>query len=526
MLSVNHTVEASSSVRGSFVDVIYEEIQIDKKTTQKRLKSITLQNDSGKKVTFNIDSSTLLSIDSIPVTIDAFKLGMTVEADINLRRVKELRGKTGNTSGEIVPRSKVVVGTVSNLGGSSLSVTLDDGRKETYYLNASTDYFESKKIVNHSNLRNGDRVKLYFSDYNDVYIESIDIMTQGIQVKNLYKGILHQIDTARNQLHLKDEKTFRYGDWQLNSYLQNPSYSYAPNTPIYVGNELIKKDQLKHYRNHEVYFVTVEQFGKEIIQKIIIRKTKELSLNNSVRTVDNTAKNISFYSTRSMKYHEGTIAIRNGRLIDTTNLIAGDSVYVAAEGSPYNPIANVVYVTNQNFQSSSLDKHSIYFGQINTVNGTQLSLTNSKLLSPHSWQNTIVGPLTFDQNTYSVQDSWYYNYPLNPLNELKTKVGLYGYFYVSEDKITAIHLIQGSIEASLVSVGQFDGISYNGIAVQDTKQWQLNTWTPLLPIQYIDTYQTTVIRDGKVISTGDLRFTDYLYILQDSNTNARIIFAD
>src|SRR6185437_11518048 len=87
--------KASAPVKGTFVGVTYEEVQLDKDRTERRLKEVTIKNDQGRTITLNIDNFATLTVDSRPVKIEAFKLGMEVEADVNLRRVKAMHGKTG-----------------------------------------------------------------------------------------------------------------------------------------------------------------------------------------------------------------------------------------------------------------------------------------------------------------------------------------------------------------------------------------------------------------------------------------------
>ena len=68
--------------------------------------------------------------------------------------------------------------------------------------------------------------------------------------------------------------------WQPTAPQSNSSYTYSAKTPIYVGNEQIKPDRLRHYANHDVYFVTVSQFGKPVIEKMVIKKTMNVLFMN------------------------------------------------------------------------------------------------------------------------------------------------------------------------------------------------------------------------------------------------------
>ena len=72
-LSASKSAAASSLVKGTFVEVGYEEIQIDDDVVEKRLKTVTIENKDGRTITLNIDKYATLSINTLPTTIDAFK---------------------------------------------------------------------------------------------------------------------------------------------------------------------------------------------------------------------------------------------------------------------------------------------------------------------------------------------------------------------------------------------------------------------------------------------------------------------
>ena len=99
-MSLPSLANASTLVDGHFVDATYEEVVLEDKTIEKKLTKVTLINDTGKTITLNIDKYTLLFINSTSTTMDAFKEGMWVQATVELRKVKELRGFADISQGE------------------------------------------------------------------------------------------------------------------------------------------------------------------------------------------------------------------------------------------------------------------------------------------------------------------------------------------------------------------------------------------------------------------------------------------
>lgn len=528
-----HPAEASSPTKGTFVNVDYEEVQIDKDTTEKRLKSITIKNDQGRTITLNIDKYAKLYVDTVLVKIEAFKLGMEVEADVNLRRVKTLRGKTGTAPAQIEHRDKTVTGTVYYLdkSGTSLSIRLDNGQTKTYYINDRTEVFKGTTSVDLSLLYEGDRVKLIFSEYDTNFVESITINVQGIKVESLYKGTISRIEPTSNRVYLRDEMIFRNWGWYANTYRSNSFYSYSSTIPIYVGEKLIKPDRLRQYANHDVYFATVSQFGKEVIQKMIIKEKNERTFYESMTAVNTAAKWITFDKAGKVQYHDGTILIRNGRLIDPNSLQASGRAFVATEGLNTGKFANVVHITNDGFQSPNLVDHTIYFGRISTAGSYGLTLSGAFELSNNAWTNAQVTDFTYSNDTAAVEDRNLTVRTVLP-TEFNYETGRYGYFYVANGNIVAAHLLDKKITSpridQLVSVGRFDGINGGDpfdIRIRNVSQWQ-GPWSEAPEISSMNIRQATLIRDGKVIPASQLRKGDRIYVLHESVVKGRILLVN
>lgn len=131
---------------GTFVDVTYSEYTKPDGTIEKQLSKVTLQNDRGRTVTFNINKNTRLSINNTSTTIEGFKMGMAVEAEISLRSVVELRGTSntpietnGTSTGGSVKTSAGVVTSIDP-NGLFIMVKPDVGAETTYYINKETNY--------------------------------------------------------------------------------------------------------------------------------------------------------------------------------------------------------------------------------------------------------------------------------------------------------------------------------------------------------------------------------------------------
>ena len=530
-LFTNHSAAASQVVKGTFVSVAYDKIQVDKDTVEKRLKTITIANSEGKTTTLNIDQRTLLSINTLPVSIDAFKKGMEIESDVDFRRVTALRGKSGESQGNIDYGNKVIVGTINRIDskGKFLSIRLDDGQTQRYYFDEKTNIFKDTTLVGVGELYEGDRVKLTFSSYNTNKISKIEVNVQGVKVEAVYKGVIQRIEPIGNRIFIKDENVFRNWKWDKTAP-KNNSYTYSSDTPIYVGNKQIKPEHLRYYKNHDVYYVTVGQFGKQVIEKMVIKQTNERTFYERMTAVNPAERWLQLETAGKVNYHNGTILIRNGRLVDSNSLQYSGTAFVITEGIQNSEYADVIYIANDGFQSPNLADHSVYFGEINSVGMYNLTLNNAKLLSENVWKTVDNPSLPFSNDTVTVKDSGSSILTILPKNEMVGYIGKYGYFYVEDQHIVAVHLIgKYPTAAELVSVGRMDGVvsaSPDIIRVRNVSQWQKGKWEDIGQFSSMNIEQATIIRDGKVISVQDLQMGDRLYIVHESIVKGRLIFVD
>ncbi|NYF23621.1 hypothetical protein [Sporosarcina sp. JAI121] len=524
---------ASAPVSGTFVDVAYDEVQLGKNVTEKRLKSITIKNAQGRTTTLNIDKFAKLSVDSVSTTIDAFKLGMEVEADVELRRVKALRGMTGTEPAKIEHRDKVVTGTVNKVdkNGKFLSIRLDTGQSKTYYINDATDVIKGTALTDLSVMYEGDRVKLIFSEYDTNFIDSIEVIVQGIQVEALYKGTIQRIEPTTNKLHIKDERMFRDWKWQPVAPKSTSSYTYSAKIPIYVGNEKIKSDRLRYYANHDVYFVTVSQFGKEVIERMVIKKTNERTFYEPMKFVNTAAKMIGLQNSGSFRYHDGTILIRNGRLVVSNSLQSSGTAFVVTDGKQNSQYANVVHITNDGFASPNLTSHAIYFGQISSGHSYKVTLKNASLLSNNYWRTITAPKFAFSNDTVAIEDFGGSVIKIVPQqDEMRHHAGRWGYFYVANQTIVAAHLIDPKAPtANLVSVGRIEAINPykpSVISIRNVSQWMNGYWNTAGNISSMNIEQATIIRDGKVIKACDLQPGERVYVLHESKVKGRVLLVD
>ena len=537
LFSATNSVEASERITGTFVKANYEEVVVDKDTTKKELRSVTIHNETGRTVTYSVDKYTRLSIDTIAVKIDAFKLGMKIEADMQNNYFKTLHGKTDTPGAVIEPNAKAYSGMVTYMDRSrkGLTITLDDGRVKNVYINSETQFFKKGKLTTSSSLYEGDRVNIKFSVYNSNYITMLEILEPGVQVAGLYKGTLHRIDPINRKIIVRDETKFLNWHWYENNPKSTSSYYYSAKTPIYFENKPVPHNQLRKYANLKVYLATVNKNGKEQVERIIIQKNAERTFYEPLKSFNGKTKEIRLMDSQRFRYHDGSILIRNGRLVSPESLGAYGTAFVAASGPLKTQYANIIHISNDGLDSPNLSDHSIYFGKISGVLGYQLRLSDASELKNNVWSSMNYKNLDFNNETYAVEEHDKAFKTLIPQMDLRHKMDRYGYFYVADGQVVGIHLIKGSkTPANIALVGRLSKLDPapsgkvvpTKMNVRNVSRWMKGAWADQSSIDKMDIQQATFIKDGAVIQPSDLEINDRLFIIAESVVKGKFILVD
>ena len=539
LFSAANSTEASERITGTFVKANYEEVVVDKETTRNELRSITVKNDAGRTDTYTVDKYTRLSVDTIAVKIDAFKLGMKIEADLQNRYVKILHGKTDTSSGIIEPNAKTYSGVVTYMDRNrkGLTVTLDDGRVKNVYINSDTQFFKKGKLTTSSSLYEGDRVNIKFSVYNSNYITLLDILEPGVQVAGLYKGTLHRIDPINRKIIVRNETKFLDWHWYEQNEKSTSSYYYSAKTPIYFENIPVSHNQLRKYANLKVYLATVNKNGKEQVERIIIQKNAERTFYEPLQSFNGKTKEIRLMNKQRFRYHDGSILIRNGRLVSPESLGVYGTAFVAASGPLKTQFANIIHISNDGMDSPNLSDHSIYFGKISDVSGYQLRLSDASELKNNRWTSMNYKNLDFNNETYAVKERNDAFTTLIPQMDLRFQADSYGYFYVADGQVKAIQLTAYSKTAAPITlVGRLSALhldtdskfknTYSHIDVRNVSRWMNGAWADQSKIDKMHIKQATFIKDGMVIQPDELEINDRLFIIAESVVKGKIILVD
>lgn len=541
---------SAASVQGEFVEAVYRDT-VDAKgnVTGQELSQVTLRASDGSERTYFMNALASLYINNTPTNIQGFKAGMQVTASVTLRRITEMRGTSVDTSnedanfgeantstaGQINANGRSLSGIVTEIDpyGMFMTVKTDQGRETQYFLNNDTKYFKNSNQTTLAGLFIGDRVQLNFSSATSSTVTRVTMSDVGKKVSGIYKARLQVFSGATNRLTVRNEEQFKNWDFQQMNGSRLKAYKTTSQTTYYVGGMKIAKNQLSNYRGSELYYVTTNTFGQEVIEKVVVLSMRERSFEAPIVSVD-TANNYMRFDLETLKflyYHGGTILVRNGRLIEETSLIGQGKAFALTQPQGNTEVANMIYTTSKGFTSANLADHELYFGELyygGDLNDYNIELNDAVKLTDNYWQvtNEPIVDLKFTNTTAAYDDLEGKVLPFDAETELHAYEGYYGYFYVQDGIIDTVYFIDPSARNSEQIVtgvvdrvnertGQFDVHSLN--------EWVGDNWQGIGGDLQTTLDKAVIIKDGKNISASQITAGDHVYMLLDVDSEPHVV---
>ncbi|MEG0259127.1 MAG: hypothetical protein RR595_04085 [Lysinibacillus sp.] len=528
-----NTANAASHKNMTFERVSYSERTNNNGEIVKNLNEVTLIDENGREFESNINNNVRLSINDKQTTIEGFKKGMQVEVDVNFGRVVTMQGTSNEPVDNIVShKPKTVLGVITNIDPNGMFVIVkpNTGDERTFYINKNTIYKKGSSTVDLSAMYVGDRVKLNFKNLGTATVSSIEISETGATIGNLYKGKVVSVNPSSNKLTIKDHQPFVNWSFGTKPTDDLTTMTFNSKVPVYVGNKKIDKMQLKNYVGSDIYYVTLKQFSKEVIEKMVILENNERTYFEQMTSIDTKYQFLTLKTAGRMYFHNGSILVRNGRLVEPTGLIAYGTAHVVTDGGVRDNFAQVVQLTSNSFTSSSLASHELYYGKLSYVDGYSVELDDLVKLSNNYWQYANNDTFSISNDTKAVVNDTSSTISIKPNVELVTYEDYYGYFYVKDGHVQAIHLLERTQPmATQIVTGKLSKVDATfpaTIDVQSVSQWEGGSWLESGAILNMDMDQATIIKAGKVIQPSDIKKSDRVFIISDSNINSHIIFVD
>lgn len=486
-----------------------------------------------------ISSDTSLEIDGRTVKITDFQQGMEVYGELKGRSLKHMDAFSVDMPGYIQIGGKVRLGTIKTIDRNQIQITLPTGKEETYFTSPTTIVVRNKENVSFTSLYVGDSVKLYFDDIDTSYVSRLEIEGDSILIKDLYRGRLTLVDELEDIVTLDNIEVFKNGSWtSLNSSLRLP---YNSDLPIYIGGEKMNYKNLKYYKGKTVYMAMKDFFGKEKIEKMVVKSQNETVFSEKINAINWFSSQLELDNKKNINFHDGTMVIKSGRLVDTYSLNSKSDGLFITDGRGNDLTADVIYIYNEDINNSNIGQDQIYAGRLDKILPNKLYLRDFFLLDKNNWKSfSDDKELFYDDNTFiynmedgkKVSSKEFFSLDFAVDKDYRKPRDWYGYLYTDGDRVSTVFVkksldslyLQRTTTAIVETAPNQDRYMGWTIKVSNARDWSSNHEEWMTKNSSLNIYlkEAMILKNGKRVTRDDIKIGDRLYLVRDSNM-AKII---
>ncbi|HWR59980.1 MAG TPA: S-layer homology domain-containing protein [Clostridia bacterium] len=292
----------------------------------------------------------------------------------------------------------VLTAEVKSISDSGITLLTDADPKNPvlYTIDSNTPIIKEKQSVRPSALRQGDRVKIEVNSVNDRHITRMEVQGEGVLVEKLYKGDIREIMPETGELVLANVYYYGYYDWvKQDGYIR---YKLSSEADIYNGDTKISPDRLKDYVGKSIYAVSKKDYGTEELVKAVLKDGYEDTIYESISDVKWTTRQLTLSDGRILGFNDGSIIIKDGRLLDSLYLSGGSEDAFVIQNRSTLGVGSAPIISFDSFNGFS--DYRITRGYLHNMGEDYYTVENSYTLENNEWRES-------GEPTYLLNDETY-----------------------------------------------------------------------------------------------------------------------
>lgn len=505
--------------------------------------------------------------------ISDLKYGQDVVLSITNGYVTKITGETFVNPGFIPDYSKMRSGVVSYVNDyGDVRVKYEDGTLKTISVKDNATVLKGGNVIAVGAIREGDHVKIYFNDIYSDEASLIEVEGKEQLIQTVYRGYIKDVNIYRGEITIVEPAVLNNAQWNTDKQPYSKTFQLDEDMPMYVrGEKITITDLAKLYKSKPVYLAIRDDYSVEKVMQVSVAIGGEHFAVDRVESIDKVIENFELKDNNSnVVFNEGTIFLKNSRLVDASNLDEDDDVIVVSDYYRGQDSANIVRIT------SDAEKifDNIYIGAIENVYGYAFNLRNHATISGNEWghvtestsgmfyyfNNLDVVDIT-DKTDFKVLPSYnFYHGGYSRLeNKNSTSVGLdyyryYTYFVTdSNRKVIGMNIrhkglldkqnidqtkskesdikteLDKRLKGLVLTRGSIVGFNdtFKRIDITDSHDWaeDYGRWNANRGNSAVEYRDAIIIKNDQRIEREDLKEGDYIYVLRDDE-DALVIFVE
>ncbi|NLW01781.1 MAG: hypothetical protein GX027_00765 [Clostridiaceae bacterium] len=329
------------------------------------------QDSLSRNRTFSFAYSIAITRDGLPSTLEAVQPGdfafIMLDEDRYVARLS------------VRSYYKPLYGKVYLTSPANLVLRLDDGTYRSIPVPADVPVYRNNRPVPRSDIKEGDQIRMLVQTNGaSMHVAGIDLVKEPKTISAIFRGNVEFYDDFNNTLVLSGIEEFVNGRWEYSPVMGIRTFTYSREYRDRPTGRISGKAYIA---------VQQEADGSDSIVMAAIRfqPQYEIVFTDNILTLSNTLRMLEFKnSSHVVGFDSGTIAVKDGRLVDISSLDPMDPVQLSAE----RPVGSGVFVGQVVVSNTRAGKESltIYRGRINLVDSLKsFTVESFAELLGYSW---------------------------------------------------------------------------------------------------------------------------------------------
>ncbi|MDR7857557.1 hypothetical protein [Tissierella sp.] len=354
--------------------------------------TLTILDYQGKTHIIRVNQQTKLEIEGLKKTLTDFYFGQEVDVNYEGTLATKITGyeeEDPDRDGYIMAGSRFKRGEVLFITNNSLELKTNQGR-EKYRITPNTIYLKRNRTININQIKEGDKVLLTFNSIYTSEVAEIRIEDEEQIISGVLRGKIELVDDRNKEIIIKTPYIYNEGKWSPhNQYLVSLK---ASGDTIYNGSEKISLQKLKYFKGKEVYIAYDNSYSRMQVAKLTVKNGQAQGYQAKVSNIQYTTGTM-VVDKNLMHFNEGTIVLKDNRIVDTLNIDKNKDVIVTVDNIYGTKNTSLISMT-ANLLEDRIDntKISIYRGKIEDIYDYEIEIGKINyrldylLLEDQKWQ--------------------------------------------------------------------------------------------------------------------------------------------
>ena len=457
--------------------------------------------------------------DEKDTTIENIKVGDIVHIKLK-ENDKEIIENISAKTNYMIKYGEIKKINYNNEEDYEILVENEDESLQNYEITEKIILKKGNNIVQAYELEVGSWIKLLVNQaviepgYTIDKVKEISVDLYQKEIANIYKGRLGSYNPIQKELTIFDKYNLANDGWR--SYEISHKFMLDNNMEIYYNGKRVDLNYATKLSNTNAFIATEKYYDSEKICRINLTDTRDTVLDFDYVLDSNGGNLFTLFGTnKQINTDLGTIIVRDGRLVDATNIISPDYTQVVLQSSNKAAIVNIQREPGNNALTISR-------GRVKNIEDNQTVVFSSQgILKEMKWiYSPIERTYVIDYNTLIIGEEG-----ITGIDSFKD----YGETSQVDDVYTIVsegtkakylvknpHCTEG-ISGKIYELGE-DNIAVRDVLVYNTS---LNKWQQLSLTNSYGTVtipkNSIILKNNKRITSDELEIGDKIKVLTDEN---------